>query len=60
AREGYPQARVDQIAAEAGVAKATVYNHFGDKENLFRETIAAPCTRCTAPARVVFSAVFSR
>ena len=48
AREGYPQARVDQVAAEAGVAKATVYNHFGDKENLFRETIAALSERALA------------
>ncbi|TMR88877.1 TetR/AcrR family transcriptional regulator [Nonomuraea basaltis] len=48
AREGYPQARVDQIATEAGVAKATVYNHFGDKETLFRETIAALSERALA------------
>ncbi|MBO2465126.1 TetR/AcrR family transcriptional regulator [Actinomadura violacea] len=40
AREGYTQAGVDVIAAEAGVAKATVYNHFGDKETLLRRTIA--------------------
>ncbi|MEW2353147.1 TetR/AcrR family transcriptional regulator [Spirillospora sp. NPDC029432] len=48
AREGYPQARVDQIAAEAGVAKATVYNHFGDKACLFREAIAALSERALA------------
>ncbi|MFG2004214.1 TetR/AcrR family transcriptional regulator [Spirillospora sp. NPDC048911] len=47
-REGYPQARVDQIAAEAGVAKATVYSHFGDKETLFRQTIAALSERALA------------
>ncbi len=39
AREGYAQARVDEIAAEAQVAKATVYNHFGDKETLFRQVV---------------------
>ncbi|MEU4116988.1 TetR/AcrR family transcriptional regulator C-terminal domain-containing protein [Kitasatospora sp. NPDC028055] len=35
-REGYAQAGIDAIAAAAGVAKPTLYNHFGDKENLFR------------------------
>ena len=48
AREGYGQAGVDVIAAEAGVAKPTVYNHFGDKETLFREAIAAEADRALA------------
>ncbi|MGW4844310.1 TetR/AcrR family transcriptional regulator [Nocardia brasiliensis] len=39
ARVGYAQARVDDIAAEAKVAKATVYHHFGDKESLFRQAV---------------------
>ncbi|MBC7303767.1 MAG: TetR/AcrR family transcriptional regulator [Nocardia sp.] len=39
ARVGYAQARVDEIAAQAQVAKATVYNHFGDKETLFRQVV---------------------
>ncbi|MGV9266511.1 TetR/AcrR family transcriptional regulator [Kitasatospora sp. NPDC003701] len=34
-REGYTRASVDTIAAEAGVSKRTIYNHFGDKEKLF-------------------------
>lgn len=34
-REGYTRASVDAIAAEAGVSKRTIYNHFGDKEKLF-------------------------
>jgi TetR/AcrR family transcriptional regulator, mexJK operon transcriptional repressor len=34
-RDGYERTSVDAIAAEAGVSKRTVYNHYGDKENLF-------------------------
>lgn len=40
ARDGYHQAGVDAIAAAAGVAKHTIYNHFGDKETLFRAVVA--------------------
>ncbi|WP_024803588.1 TetR/AcrR family transcriptional regulator [Nocardia sp. BMG51109] len=36
---GYPAATVDEIAARAGVAKRTIYNHLGGKENLFRASI---------------------
>jgi AcrR family transcriptional regulator len=35
-REGYGLASIDAIAAEAGVAKPTIYSHLGGKENLFR------------------------
>ncbi len=48
AREGFATAGVDVIAAEAGVAKPTVYNHFGDKETLFREVVAAESERALA------------
>ncbi|WP_069464496.1 TetR/AcrR family transcriptional regulator [Actinacidiphila rubida] len=37
-RDGF-DASVDQIAAEAGVSKVTVYNHFGTKQSLFVEVI---------------------
>jgi AcrR family transcriptional regulator len=32
---GYERTTVDQIAASAGVSKATVYNHFEDKKAVF-------------------------
>jgi TetR/AcrR family transcriptional regulator, mexJK operon transcriptional repressor len=37
-REGY-SASMDSVAAEAGVSKQTVYNHFGSKEGLFRAIV---------------------
>jgi TetR/AcrR family transcriptional regulator, mexJK operon transcriptional repressor len=44
-RDGYERTSVDAIAAEAGVSKRTIYNRYGDKENLFlsvlRDTYAA-------------------
>ncbi|GAA5052288.1 TetR/AcrR family transcriptional regulator [Nocardia callitridis] len=48
AREGYALAVVDTIAIEAGVAKRTVYNHFGDKETLFRAVFARDADRAVA------------
>lgn len=32
---GYAATSMDRVAAAAGVSKATVYSHFGDKEGLF-------------------------
>ncbi|MFN4090690.1 MAG: TetR/AcrR family transcriptional regulator [Alphaproteobacteria bacterium] len=37
---GYEAAGMDAIAAEAGVAKQTIYNHFGSKDGLFRAIVA--------------------
>lgn len=34
-RYGFTDTSVDAIAAESGVSKQTIYNHFGDKKNLF-------------------------
>lgn len=40
-RHGFDGVSMDQIAAEAGVSKLTVYSHFKDKDALFRETVRA-------------------
>lgn len=40
---GYHGSSMNQIAAEAGVTKLTVYNHFQDKANLFSCAIAVSC-----------------
>jgi AcrR family transcriptional regulator len=53
-RDGYERTSVDAIAAEAGVSKRTIYNRYGDKENLFlsvlRDTYAAMMTTFRAIA----------
>jgi len=41
AREGFHRARVEDIAAEAGVGKGTVYQYFHSKEELFQEMFKA-------------------
>ncbi|MBP2473329.1 AcrR family transcriptional regulator [Crossiella equi] len=38
-RDGYTRASIDSIAREAGVSTRTIYNHFQDKEDLFRSII---------------------
>ena len=40
---GFEGVSMDQIAAEAGVSKLTVYSHFGDKEALFAAAAKAYC-----------------
>jgi AcrR family transcriptional regulator len=39
ARDGYTRASIDAISAVAGVSTRTIYNHFADKEELFRTVI---------------------
>lgn len=44
-RDGFDGASVDDIAAEAGVSKATLYSYFPDKRILFAEVAKAECQR---------------
>ncbi|RZA16692.1 MAG: TetR/AcrR family transcriptional regulator [Lysobacteraceae bacterium] len=41
--QGFDGVSMDQIAAEAGVSKLTVYSHYGDKDSLFAEAVRAHC-----------------
>jgi AcrR family transcriptional regulator len=38
-RYGYSKVRIDEIAAEIGISKKTLYNHFDSKESLLREVL---------------------
>jgi len=44
-RLGFDAVSMDQIAAEAGVSKLTVYSHFGDKETLFAAAVQSHCAQ---------------
>jgi TetR/AcrR family transcriptional regulator len=46
AEHGFAGARVDEIAARAGVNKRMIYAYYGDKEGLYREVLSA---RLAAP-----------
>ena len=60
---GYRGARVEDIAAEVGVAKGTVFLHFGNKEGLFlavyREAVGQLPAWLDAPAEVVDAGFWS-
>jgi TetR/AcrR family transcriptional repressor of mexJK operon len=42
-QHGFEGVSMDQIAADAGVSKLTVYSHFGDKETLFAAAVKSHC-----------------
>jgi AcrR family transcriptional regulator len=46
---GYRGTSMDAVAGAAGVSKQTVYQHFGDKQRLFRELIAATVQSASDP-----------
>jgi AcrR family transcriptional regulator len=55
-RYGFQRTSVDLIAAEAGVAKGTVYAHFDDKEAVFRAVCQRVCDGLLADARAAAEA----
>ncbi|HEU4406477.1 MAG TPA: TetR/AcrR family transcriptional regulator [Polyangiaceae bacterium] len=55
-RYGFQRTSVDLIAAEAGVAKGTVYAHFDDKEAVFRAVCRHVCDDLLARAAAALEA----
>ena len=45
AEHGFEAARLDDVAARAGIAKGTLYLYFQDKEALFEELMRSACAR---------------
>ena len=42
---GFAGTAIEQVAADAGVSKVTIYNHFGDKRALFTAAIETVCNQ---------------
>ncbi len=42
---GFAATSIEKIAADAGVSKVTIYNHFGDKHALFTESVRQECQK---------------
>lgn len=42
---GYAATAIEQVAADAGVSKVTIYNHFGDKRALFTAAVECECEK---------------
>lgn len=43
--QGFAASSIEQIAADAGVSKVTIYNHFGDKRALFAAAVECECEK---------------
>jgi len=54
--QGYLAANMDEIATAAGVSKATVYKHFGNKKALFEDIIRGRVDGLFSPLYVALSA----
>ncbi|MHA7820192.1 MAG: TetR/AcrR family transcriptional regulator [Erythrobacter sp.] len=42
---GFAATSIEQVAADAGVSKVTIYNHFGDKRALFAASVERECEK---------------
>ncbi|MEL6528926.1 MAG: TetR/AcrR family transcriptional regulator [Pseudomonadota bacterium] len=42
---GFAATSIEKVAADAGVSKVTIYNHFGDKRALFAAAVEVECEK---------------
>ena len=54
---GYHAASIDDIAREAGVSKALIYEHFASKQELYADLIARNAARAVPSAGAALSGV---
>jgi TetR/AcrR family transcriptional repressor of mexJK operon len=47
--EGYTETSMEAVATKAGVSKLTIYSHFADKNELFKEVIRRRCDSQAMP-----------
>jgi AcrR family transcriptional regulator len=59
ARHGLAKTTIDDVAREAGCARATLYRYFGDKRGLVETTLRAEAERIAAAARQAAAAADS-
>lgn len=43
--DGFAATSIEQVAADAGVSKVTIYNHFSDKRGLFTASVERECEK---------------
>ena len=51
-QHGYHALRVEQVVADAGVAKGTFFKHFGDKDGLMQVLIAHARDEVVPPSAI--------
>jgi AcrR family transcriptional regulator len=60
AERGFEGTSIEEIAAQAGVSKPVVYEHFGGKEGLYAVVVDREVERLSSMTTVLFEAPHSR
>lgn len=52
-QKGFELTSMDAVAAQAGLSKVTVYNHFRDKKELFEQVMAVHCANLSNNTKLI-------